>query len=196
MALIVCHECGKRVSDTSDICIHCGVPLKKCDATEIKELPNEKEEKTEKDRTAESVLRFNSLGKEEQRNITKAFLKSDKISKKYRDKLLTNDMLIKIFTLNFLLLVFSLGFLYFGLGHLVKTQESFILIALFGGVIAILQSVFMFIFIFRRRILNRNMKRLVFEKKFQTWLMENKGISYNPVFINEREKRFFESLKI
>lgn len=29
MALIQCPECGKDISDTSDICIHCGFPLEK-----------------------------------------------------------------------------------------------------------------------------------------------------------------------
>lgn len=28
MALIRCSECGKEISDLSNICIHCGVPLK------------------------------------------------------------------------------------------------------------------------------------------------------------------------
>ena len=27
MALIVCPECGKEVSDKSEVCIHCGYPL-------------------------------------------------------------------------------------------------------------------------------------------------------------------------
>lgn len=27
MALIVCPECGKEVSDKSEFCIHCGYPL-------------------------------------------------------------------------------------------------------------------------------------------------------------------------
>ena len=28
MALINCPECGKEISDTSDVCIHCGYKLK------------------------------------------------------------------------------------------------------------------------------------------------------------------------
>lgn len=28
MALIDCPECGKKISDQSDKCIHCGFPLK------------------------------------------------------------------------------------------------------------------------------------------------------------------------
>lgn len=27
MALIICSECGKEISDKSDVCIHCGCPL-------------------------------------------------------------------------------------------------------------------------------------------------------------------------
>lgn len=30
MALIKCPECGKEISDKSNICIHCGFPLKNC----------------------------------------------------------------------------------------------------------------------------------------------------------------------
>ena len=29
MSLIKCPECGKKISDTSDACIHCGAPIKK-----------------------------------------------------------------------------------------------------------------------------------------------------------------------
>ena len=28
MALIKCPECGKEISDKSDVCIHCGYPIK------------------------------------------------------------------------------------------------------------------------------------------------------------------------
>jgi|AntAceMinimDraft_15_1070371.scaffolds.fasta_scaffold37486_2 TM2 domain-containing membrane protein YozV len=28
MALIYCRECGKKISDSSDICVHCGAPVK------------------------------------------------------------------------------------------------------------------------------------------------------------------------
>ncbi len=28
MALIKCPECGKEISDKSEICVHCGYPLK------------------------------------------------------------------------------------------------------------------------------------------------------------------------
>lgn len=37
MALIICPECGKEVSDKSEVCIHCGFPLvnTKCDINGI-----------------------------------------------------------------------------------------------------------------------------------------------------------------
>lgn len=54
MALIICPECGKEVSDKSEVCIHCGYPLinTKCNINGIiydfkEELPIALLEKTE-----------------------------------------------------------------------------------------------------------------------------------------------------
>lgn len=54
MALIVCPECGKEISDKSEVCIHCGYPLinTKCNINGIiydfkEELPVALLEKTE-----------------------------------------------------------------------------------------------------------------------------------------------------
>lgn len=54
MALIICPECGKEISDKSEICIHCGYPLKntKCNINGVvydfkEELPIALLEKTD-----------------------------------------------------------------------------------------------------------------------------------------------------
>ena len=41
MALIKCHECGKQISDKSEVCIHCGCPVE--EKEEIKKVINEVE---------------------------------------------------------------------------------------------------------------------------------------------------------
>lgn len=40
MALIKCPDCGKEISDKSEVCIHCGCPLN--ETTQSKEKPEEK----------------------------------------------------------------------------------------------------------------------------------------------------------
>ena len=67
MALIICHECGKKISDTSDICIHCGAPLNKGNAVETKEALNEKPENNKIEESSEQLPRFDLLKKEKQR---------------------------------------------------------------------------------------------------------------------------------
>lgn len=54
MALIICPECGKEISDKSEVCIHCGYPLinTKCNINDIiydfkEELPVALLEKTD-----------------------------------------------------------------------------------------------------------------------------------------------------
>lgn len=38
MALINCPECGKQVSDKSNVCIHCGYPFEFCNDLQIKKI--------------------------------------------------------------------------------------------------------------------------------------------------------------
>ena len=37
MALIVCPECGKEISDKAPACIHCGYPLNYMDSNKVSE---------------------------------------------------------------------------------------------------------------------------------------------------------------
>lgn len=42
MALITCPECGGKISDKAEICIHCGYPLKKyTEYIDYKQIINE-----------------------------------------------------------------------------------------------------------------------------------------------------------
>lgn len=56
MALIKCNECGKEISDTCDICIHCGFNIK-----EYKNSPNEKIELGKKKKSKKILLMISSL---------------------------------------------------------------------------------------------------------------------------------------
>lgn len=42
MALIICSECGKEISDKANICIHCGCPIISAAVEIPSELPEDK----------------------------------------------------------------------------------------------------------------------------------------------------------
>lgn len=50
MALINCPECGKKISDKADACIHCGYPIQrqhKSELDKINKIMSERLEKTD-----------------------------------------------------------------------------------------------------------------------------------------------------
>ena len=48
MALIICSECGKKVSDSAKTCIHCGAPLSAEETAAKTAVPEKKEEPEKK----------------------------------------------------------------------------------------------------------------------------------------------------
>lgn len=61
MALITCPECGGKISDKAETCIHCGYPLKKYkEFIDYKQIINEFEE-TIKNLTTPPRTKFENL---------------------------------------------------------------------------------------------------------------------------------------
>ena len=47
-----------------------------------------------------------------------------------------------------------------------------------------------------KRIVNRKIKRLAYEKRFQTWARNAKQIAYFPVFIDKNDEQMYEQINI
>lgn len=104
MALIVCQECGKRISDTTKVCIHCGAPTWVSTTDDTKKEQNgqekqhdieacEKEKKQDTYKTAaeQSISAtpkqiFQKLSLERQCELEREFWNVDKSAKKYRKR--------------------------------------------------------------------------------------------------------------
>ena len=80
MALIICKNCGKRVSDTAEKCIHCGASLAEELIEEVKEEEIAKEEvnKVEKEEEGPKLIDFAYYNTDDQLELQKEFNKSDK----------------------------------------------------------------------------------------------------------------------
>ena len=76
MAIIICKKCGKRVSDTVDVCIHCGQNPKEEIIEKIEEVPT-------KEIPEKKTVEYYDLSEREQIRLEAEFAQQDKSAKKY-----------------------------------------------------------------------------------------------------------------
>ena len=83
MAIMICKNCGKKVSDTVEVCIHCGKDPRTEPAMVVAEpIKKEEPEKVQQEIELEdeSPVDFFQLDEEEQLKLESEFLKEDKSS--------------------------------------------------------------------------------------------------------------------
>ena len=208
MALIICQECGKKVSDTAANCIHCGAPIvveKLPEAT----TPVQNQQKTPTEGTSVEIqsksasavesemTNFNSLGDKKQEELVHAFWEEDPIAKRYQKKRLIMDRLAQRFSgYAFLPIAFYL-LIQFALK--LPLQNGKMIIPLLGLFLVyyVLSTLKLLVFsIIKRLTVTSKPKRLAYEKRFATWVMEKHQIVYYPIFIHAKDKLMYEQINI
>ena len=143
------------------------------------------------------MINFDSLGKSQKEELVHEFWKEDKAAKRFQKRKLIMDYLANGF--DFFLLVALGVFLIINLVFKLKAQDTEMF------VIALLFLVFVYATLFLRsvlfsiigkRIVNRKIKRLAYEKRFQAWARDTKQIAYFPVFIDKKDERMYEQINI
>lgn len=186
MALIVCKNCGRQISDQVEECIHCGFSILKGNA--------EQESSQAKAEQKTKMIDFSDLPQAEQILIETEFLKTDKKMLKQRRKMQERSSCRKIgLTLYFITIVYRLFVPWYITNHLDGRVHDSNLYDL-SSTILYLIAILSLIWILKPLFACRSMKKRIYQKKFQIWLEENKKISYVPTFISEKEKAIFESL--
>ncbi len=192
MALIICHSCGKSISDTSSHCIHCGVPT----------APEAVPEKTE---TAEAprLTSFNGLPPKTAFLLDKEFKeKCSPIDPWLKQHLsILYDMLHLCATA---FCVFTGIFLGRNLAYKIfdfldnpvylpflETIHDFSKTCAIGLTLGVL-GIYLMHYI-RLRISHAN---LIYKKKFQRWLLEEKQIEYIIPFKTVRAKEKFDAIDL
>ena len=193
MAIIICKSCGKKVSDTVDVCIHCGKnPLQDIEEVELQSLEQEVLE--------EKTVDFNELSEAERLKLEGEFLKEDEWSKKYmRSHLEAFPFMRPLLVypaLLFLILRLLFSFTDIFVGSEIENEGAFISAIACGiGLVAV--CVVMFVYSIIRRIYNRAIHaRYIYYRRLQKWLQEKKNISFFPELRTLSQKAFFESIVI
>lgn len=191
MAIIICKNCGKKVSDTVDVCIHCGNNPKEENKNNVIEVSNEFAEV--------KTVEFDDLKEKEQLKLEAEFVKHDKWAKRYMLDV------IELPSFGRLLYYPAIAFVIlrilhrltevFATGELINEELS--VIAAISGIGLVVLSLCTFFYSVVKRIYNRiTQAHLIYLKKFQKWLMDNQNISYYPELKNLRQKAAFESINI
>ena len=202
MALIICKNCGKKISDTIDVCIHCGCNLKETENPEqASQAQNETSQICELQQTD-----FDDLIELEQTKLEAEFLKEDEWSNKYmRDRLELKSFAKPLFFYPFLAYAVSLIFIRtlglfldmdtFFSGDIVNPTAK--TVAIISGVGLAVLCVAMFVYSIAKRLHNGvTHARYIYYKRFQKWLIEKKNITFFPKMKTLRQNRIFESITI
>ena len=193
MALIECSKCGKMVSDTTDVCIHCGASIGANEEIKVAKTP-EKEEK------AISKKDYKNFNDELKIKYEKEFLEENPNAKKYRRRGLEYKKLISLgetsAILGFLLIM---AYRYLLNKHFdgVVYKENYAVIASAAAIFMIAFGILLVACAFIAKVIyNRTLKSYVYLKMFSRWLDEKHQVEYQPDFVTNNEKAIYEQIDL
>ena len=193
MALIECSKCGKKVSDTTKVCIHCGADIGEKQEVKVDEKPKTEENVSQK-------KKYNSFNNEMKLKYEKEFLENNFGAKKYRRKGLEFKKIISLGETSAILG----GLLIFGYRYLLNKVFDGVVYNENYGVIAAAAAFLMIAFgclmmicsVVARTIYNRTFKSYVYLKTFSKWLEDKYEIDYQPEFFTDKEKAIYEKIDL
>ena len=198
MALIICENCGKKVSDTAKNCIHCGASLLTKEVLPqppaVEEMVEQKEQASEK---LDNFVKFKNLEKKQQEALLKEFWKEDLPARKYQKKktileFFQYGILLYLLIPNLVAIVFLFVFRF----QPQSTDGLLLIYSLFAAMM-ILQPILLLIFgIIMKLTVDSKVKTLAYKKRFQIWAKETKQIVYKPTFENRVESQMFEQIDV
>lgn len=196
MALINCSKCGKKVSDKAEKCIHCGATLKE----EKVELLKKEEKQVTKVENKKNVIKFFSLNRESQTRLEQEFISTDVKLMKFKRREIELE---KFSHLGNCFINFGF-FCFLGLSLII----TFLLngevyrpnIASIGGILLVISmglGVLIKIYnLISKIMIKTSSKKLIYLKKFEKWLKDNKEIEYSTIAMTSREKEIFDKIDL
>ena len=161
--LIQCPACGEKVSDTAESCVHCGARIAK-----------EKQKPT----------KFNDLPESEQEKLRAEFMETFPNHKKKFDKL---QKIFKLVWGGIIILLVLMIAVTFPVGIKLGDTAAYTDLGVFGG-LCFVYLVFMCICF--PKLARASM---VFEKRMQLWLQEEKGYTVDMV-LSRKWKKIYDSI--
>ena len=197
MALITCKSCGKTISDTTSVCIHCGAPLQEPIAPIEKEPTSDVQNNdTQKD----TFVYFKDLQEEEKDALQYEFWQTDKRARAYVQKEVN---LYSYLFFSILALVLPRALL--ALRDWVKdkffegnvySEDWLTYSTIFAAAIAVLWIICLILWIYTLVSYRSRSKRQTYHRRLQKWLLENKGIHFTPNFHSKKDQEVFEKIDL
>ncbi len=206
MALIVCKNCGKNISDTTENCIHCGTPVKESleqsvleteENTEKAEAVEVKEAKKEEKSTRKNYL---FLSDDEQVKLEEEFWEYDKEAFEWYRKIYRKKYMdIPLMLISVVALAACGLFMNLFVDFSSKFSMTF---GVLGTILCFLAAVTGFVLVgfgtsisaFTRKKERR--QQFIYQKRFQRWLREKKNLDFMPTVFRNGEESIFESVDI
>ena len=203
MALIQCKECGKRISDTTEVCVHCGAPTRiSVDETASEIKVDMKSSGGEPSENKEELVVFQNLDFDRQCELEKEFWSVDRRAEKYKKRSEKAHGTALLIVGYFFLLLFSLFFSSFQMlgffeGGWIKNWEIYTLFFYEGfPLFPYLVGITLLSLVIISSLRCNKKKEALYKKQFQRWLRTEKNIEYIPQFNTEREKKIWDSMSI
>lgn len=205
MALIICNNCGKKISDTADECIHCGAKIRLDVNEKIDEIEYDIEETEVENADKEyDLVKYYSLPVDKQEKLERDFRKSDKEAGAWKEKALNVESFIKAskaFLLISALVFFALRLFSDVLsGKLLdKTNERAgicFAVGLIGFVVVfVISLIALGIAEAVRSLRFGKKKQYVYYRRFADWLLE-KNVIFDMEFLSDKDKKIYEKIDL
>jgi hypothetical protein len=198
MALIVCRHCGKKVSDTVETCIHCGglieEPVGQPEEMRTQEPVVQAEQETP------TIYQYSGFSEERQLKLEKAFLDSDQWAYKYRHKeveLISFKSMIGWILVSLIWSTLLLGLAFAFLFDMRAYRADLVITALVGaGILFAISVIVNIVLSIVLKVRKKSNERLIYLKKYQKWLMEEKHVAYQPKFDKQQMQETFEMINL
>ncbi|MBE7083410.1 MAG: zinc ribbon domain-containing protein [Clostridiales bacterium] len=193
MAIIVCKNCGKNISDSCEKCIHCGADIKVNDLSTANQ---------DKPLTKAIQKTYENLPEYAQLELENEFIEKNEDMMKYKRKIkgaetfFSNSKLLLIINL-FILLISRLIFnLYPKVGVFIENKTIYSLFAIWVIFSILIGLLLLLIGGIMKLIMKNKIKSFTYIKKLKLWLEKEKEIIYNPIFQLEEDQELFNQLNI
>ena len=206
MALIICNNCGKKISDTTNECIHCGAKIGVGFYEQNEKLNNTKKADINESNSEESdmIYKYYSLSFEKQERLENDFLEFDKQAAEWQEKASIVAKFLKIAKVFLILAAVAFSVLTLlakilpeGVIDLNNERAS---ICLASGIIGYaVEGAICLIIIVVCSIMNKlrydKKKQYVYYRRFSKWL-EEKNVIFDIKFLSESDKRMYDKIDL
>ena len=200
MALIICKHCGQKISDTVEVCIHCGTLINGESFVQKEEDLNSISTPDCDENKKRTQYDYNKYDEDIRIQLEQEFLTTDKWARSFRRKSIEIEKFKSLFYWGLILpilIVIAARYCYSNIFKESYYNEIALGIAGFGVAFLFTVSLILTVILFFKGIVyKRCLNKYIYMKKYQRWLSEEKGVRYAPVFLDKKSREKFDKLDI